>query len=271
MTFAVRSNIALERYMMKPDVRVVLAAAMLSSGFSQAVRAEPTVVEARTIARGAKFLGGFQAPVRITLTDADTGEILARGQTRGTTGDTQRVLTRGAASEGRMATEDSAVFRATLDLDRPRRVTISASGPLSQPQASTTVTSTQWILPGRNLTAGDGWLLEMPGLIVDVTAPSAYQQVKAGTSIRLRASVTMLCGCPISQEGPWRAADTEVEAYVTREGAAPQRISLIFDPEASEFVAGLSDLRPGLYEVEFRAWVQQSNNAGVARTAFFVR
>jgi hypothetical protein len=257
--------------MMNPGVAIALAAALLSSGFASAVRAEPTVVEARTIARGAKFLGGFQAPVRITLTDADTGEVLARGQTSGTTGDTQRIMARGTASERRMATEDSAVFRATLDLDRPRRVTLSASGPLSQPQAATTVTSTQWILPGKNLTASDGWLLEMPGLIVDATAPTAYQQVKAGASIRLRAGVTMLCGCPISQEGPWRAADTEVEAYVTRDGADPQRIGLAFDPGSSEFVAGISDLRPGLYEVEFRAWAQQSNNAGVARTAFFVR
>lgn len=271
MTFVARINIALERYMMKPGVRVVLAVATLSSGFSHAIRAEPTAIEARTIARGAKFLGGFQAPVRITLTDADTGEVLARGQTQGTTGDTQRIMGRSAAGEQPMATEDSAVFRAILDLDRPRRITISASGPLSQPQAATTVTSTQWILPGRNLTAGDGWLLEMPGLIVDVAAPTAYQQVKAGTSIGLRVGVTMLCGCPISQEGPWRAADTEVEAYVTRDGATPQRISLTFDPEESEFVAGISDLRPGLYEVEFRAWAQLSNNAGVARTAFFVR
>ncbi len=271
MTFAARNIIALEYDMMNPGVRVALAAALLSSGYAPAVHAEPTVVEARTIARGAKFLGGFQAPVRITLTDADTGEVLARGQTSGTTGDTQRILGRGAASAGRMATEDSAVFRATLDLDRPRRVTISASGPLSQSLAATTVTSTQWILPGRNLTAGDGWLLEMPGLIVDVAAPTAYQQVKAGTSFRLRVGVTMLCGCPISQEGPWRSADTEVEAHVTRDGADPQRIGLTFDPETSAFVADISDLRPGLYEVEFRAWVQPSNNAGVARTAFFVR
>lgn len=50
-----------------------------------AVHAEPTIVEARAIARGARFIGGFQAPVRITLVDADTGEVRASGQTKGTT------------------------------------------------------------------------------------------------------------------------------------------------------------------------------------------
>lgn len=256
---------------MNPASSVLLAAALLLTGFGPTAHAEPTVVEVRTIARGAKFLGGFQASVRVTLTDADSGDVLASGETKGTTGDTQRIMARDTSAERRMATEDSAVFRATLDLDRPRRVTISASGPLSQPQAATTVTSTQWILPGRHLTAGDGWLLEMPGLIVDVAAPAAYQQVKAGTSVPLRVGVTMLCGCPISKDGPWRAADTEVEALVTRDGIDPQRISLTFDPRVSEFGASISDLQPGLYEVEVRAWAQPSNNAGIARTAFFVR
>lgn len=42
------------------------------------------------IARSAKFLGGYAASVRVTLTGADTGETLAQGMTAGTTGDTQR-------------------------------------------------------------------------------------------------------------------------------------------------------------------------------------
>lgn len=30
-------------------------------------------------------------------------------------------------------------------------------------------------------------------------------------------------------------------------------------------------MAPGLYEIEVRAWMGPTNNAGVARTAFFVR
>lgn len=171
----------------------------------QSARAEPTQVEVRVIARGAKFLGGYAASVRITLTDADTGETLAQGMTAGTTGDTQRIMSGGKDGDGKRASADSAIFRTTLDIDRPRRVTAEVTGPLSQPQATTTATSTQWILPGHDVTAGDGWLIELPGLIIDIADPIAYRWVKAGDTVPLRVGVTMLCGCAISEKGPWRA------------------------------------------------------------------
>ncbi|MGK6321250.1 hypothetical protein [Sphingomonas sp. DT-204] len=248
-----------------------MGVAFLLVGGASPALADPTEIEVRVLARGAKFLGGYQAPVRVILTDADTGEVLAQGLTSGTTGDTQRILSRGDDSGGRLSTPDSAVFRATLDLDRPQRVTASVTGPLSQPQAATTATSTQWILPGRNLTAKDGWLLELPGLIVDVTTPAAYQSVTAGTVVPLRVSVTMLCGCPISPDGPWRVSDTGVEAFVEVDGAPPRRLTLDFDAATSMFGASIQTERPGLHEVEIRAWMGPSNNAGVSRVAFFVR
>ncbi|MDH4743306.1 hypothetical protein OMP43_04675 [Sphingomonas sp. CBMAI 2297] len=235
----------------------------------QPALADPTDVEVRVIARGAKFLGGYAAPVGIVMTDADTGETLARGTTSGTTGDTQRIMAgeRGA----RKSDADSAVFRARLDIDRPRRVTVQVTGPLSQPQAVTTATSTQWILPGHHLTAGDGWLIELPGLIVDIADPMAYQWVKKGETVRLRAGVTMLCGCALSENGPWRASDAEVEAHVTVNGASAGPYKLQFDAASASFGASIPATAPGLYEIEVRAWMGPSNNAGVARAAFFVR
>ncbi|PZU75342.1 MAG: hypothetical protein DI546_09255 [Rhizobium sp.] len=127
------------------------------------------------------------------------------------------------------------------------------------------------MLPGRNVTAGDGWLIELPGLIVDIADPLAYRWTKVEEKVPLRVSVTMLCGCAISQDGPWRASDTEVDAFVTSNGGAPRRIPLRFDPASSLFTANVSAEDAGLYEVEVRAWIAASNNAGVARTAFFVR
>lgn len=232
--------------------------------------AQPTKVEVRVIARGAKFLGGYSASTRVVLTDAETGEILAQGQTSGTTGETRRIMGEANVPGEKRSTEDSAVFRATLDIDHPRRVTLSVTGPLSQPQATTTATSTQWILPGHDLTSGDGWLMELPGLIVGLTHPAAYQWVKAGTTVPLRANVTMLCGCAISDGGTWAASDVAVEAYVTVDGAALGSVALRFDPKSAMFDASLPTAAPGLYEVEVRAWMGKTNNAGIARTAFFV-
>ncbi|WP_160752690.1 hypothetical protein [Qipengyuania algicida] len=237
---------------------------------ASAAQAEPTKVEVRVIARGAKFLGGYRAPVRVTMTDADTGKVLARGFTSGTTGDTQQILSKGKDSGGVISTPDSAVFRTTLNLDRAQRVTVSATGPLSQPQAETTVTSTQWILPGHDLTAGDGWLLEMPGLIVDVASPVAYHAFKVGDTVPLRAGVTMMCGCGISEMGPWRVSDTDVEAYVSVDGGVAERRKLTFDPDTATFGTDIKANKPGLYEVEVRAWMAPSNNAGVSHVSYFV-
>ena len=81
----------------------------------------------------------------------------------------------------------------------------------------------------------------------------------------------MLCGCTISAQGPWRAADTEVELHVTVDGGTPRRYPLRFDPGSGLFGADISVEQSGLHELEVRAWMGPSNNAGVARTAFFVR
>lgn len=249
--------------------RLLGAAAMLLLA-TRSAAAEPTRIDVRVIARGAKFLGGYTTPVRVTLTDADTGETLARGVTSGTTGDTQRIMTGGKDNGGKRASAEAAAFRTTLDIDRPRRITATVTGPLSQAQATTTATSTQWVLPGHNVTAGDGWLIELPGLIVDIADPVAYRWVKTGERVPLRVGVTMLCGCTISQDGPWRVSDTEVEAVVTTNGGAPRRIPLRFDPGAALFTADVPAKEAGLYEVEVTGWVAASNNAGVAHTAFFV-
>ncbi|PZU75341.1 MAG: hypothetical protein DI546_09250 [Rhizobium sp.] len=72
-------------------LRLLGAAAMLLLATRPAT-ADPTTIDVRVIARGAKFLGGYTTPVRVTLTDAETSEMLARGITSGTTGDTQRSM-----------------------------------------------------------------------------------------------------------------------------------------------------------------------------------
>jgi hypothetical protein len=243
--------------------RLLTPAAILLLAIRPAT-AEPTRIDDRVLARGAKFLGGYTTPVRVTLTDADAGETLARGVTSGTTGDTQRIRTCGKDSGGRRASADTAVFRTTLDIERPRRIAATVTGPLSQAQATTSATSTQWVLPGHAVTAGDGWLIELSG-------PIAYRWVTAGETVPLRVGVTMLCGCAISQDGPWRASDTEVEAIVTTNGGASRRLPLRFDPASATFTANMPTQAAGLYEVEVRGWVAARNNASVAHTAFFVR
>lgn len=246
---------------------ITLLSALLTVG---ALGAEPTRVDVRVIASGAKFLGGHAASVQVVLSDADTGEILQRGLTSGGTGETARIMQAGTRARQVLSSADSAVFHGTLDLDRPRRVSLSVTGPLGQPQASSTATSTRWLLPGRHLTAGDGWLVELPGLVVDIASPFAYQRVQVGKSLPLHASVSLLCGCNLSASGPWRIDETEVLVRHVINGKLQPLRPLHFDADTYLFVTDLPVTEAGIHELEVQAWRGRENNAGVARTTFFV-
>lgn len=249
--------------------RTLLAAALLSGALP--ALAESTQVDVRVLASGAKFIGGYSDSARVVLTDADTGEVLARGLPQGTTGDTQRILAGGVDGDKRLSTPDSAVYRATLDLAKPRRVTATVTGPLSQPQAATTVTSTQWLLPGRHVTEGDGWILELPGLVVDLVEPAAFQPTKAGTALPLQVAVTMMCGCALSEDGPWKAGAVEVDYQVTVNGKVQPLQRMRFEAATGRYNATIVPREAGIHEIEVRAWDAEGGNAGVARTTVFVR
>jgi hypothetical protein len=251
-------------------IAVFLLATALSAAAPSA-SAETTHVDVRVLARGAKFMGGYAASARVVLSDVETGEVLAQGLTQGTTGDTQRILAGGVEGDRQLSSPDSGVFRATLDLDHPRHVLASVTGPLSQPQAATTVTSSQWILPGRDVSRGDGWILELPGLIVDLVEPAAFSSAQRDRDVPLQAVVTMMCGCPLSVDGPWRAADTEVEYQVTVNGKRQPLQRMTYDAATGRYTGTMVPRERGIHEIEVRAWEGPHNNAGVARTTVLVR
>ena len=130
--------------------------------------AEPTDITVRVLSKDAKFVGTSMGGVRITLRDAETGERLASGVTAGGTGNTGRIMHQDRGRRASLADASAASFRTTLDLERPRMIEVEAYGPLAQPQAAHRVVSTQWVVPGRGLSAGDGWVLELPGFVVDI-------------------------------------------------------------------------------------------------------
>ncbi len=106
--------------------RLLGAVAMLLLAVRPAA-AEPTKIDVRVIARGAKFSGWLYDARAGDADDADTGEILARGVTSGTTGDTQGHDWR-RDNGGKRADADTAAFRTTLNLDHPRRITATVTG-----------------------------------------------------------------------------------------------------------------------------------------------
>ena len=232
--------------------------------------AEPTEVVVRAISRDAKFIGDSMGGVRITLRDAQSGKILAEGVTGGGTGDTKRLMETAKRREA-LATPEAAAFSATIDIDQPRLVEMEAYGPLGQPQAAITVTSQQWILPGKHIREGNGWMVEMPGFVVDILDPAAASTIKLpAADIKVRANVVMMCGCPTSPGGLWDPNRFQITATIERDGNPLPERPLTYSGTTSQYELSFRPDAAGVYNVVVQAYDATTGNAGVDRTTFTV-
>jgi hypothetical protein len=252
-------------------VNRLLVAALTSIALASAAHAEPTRIDVRVISKGAKFVGTSMGGVAITLRDAASGEVLARGRTAGSTGDTARIMKEPRLHHAPVSTPDAAVFQATLDLAEPVRIEFVAEGPLGQPQATSRVSATQWVVPGKHLTGGDGLRLELPGFVVDVLDPPAHLRLAgAPKTVPLRANVAMMCGCPIEPGGLWDAGAFEVTALLARDGKPAGRVPLAYAGATSQFQASLALDAPGAWEITVYAYDPANGNTGLDRTTVIV-
>lgn len=235
-----------------------LAALALVLAVASTARAEPTAVTVRAIAKDAKFIGDAMGGVAITLTDARTGRRLASGLTTGGTGDTARLMVNPRVRGQALATPAAAAFTATLDIDRPTLVRAEAVGPMGKPDAKVAVSAVQWVLPGKPL-AGDGWVLEFPGLVVEPAWAA-----KPGAPPVVTAKVTLMCGCPIEPGGHWDAARYEVRATLARNGKPAASTALAYAGTASTFSGALPPLPRGRYRLTVTAHNPDTGNTGLA-------
>jgi hypothetical protein len=233
--------------------------------------AEPTPITVRVLSKDAKFVGTSMGGVQVTLRDAHTGEILATGLTQGGTGDTKRLMHGNAGRRAQLSDPSAAKFEATLDLDAPRLIEVEAYGPMAQPQAAHRVLSSQWVIPGKGVTGGDGWVLELPGFAVDVLAPPAHVKLSGADKVDLKANVVMMCGCPIEPGGLWDANKLEVQAVVSRDGKKVASIPLRYAGETSQFVGTVPVDAPGTYDVLVYAYDAGNGNTGADRTTFIAK
>ncbi|MEQ8483984.1 MAG: hypothetical protein RIB46_06445 [Pseudomonadales bacterium] len=231
--------------------------------------AQPTPVTVRVLSHDAKFVGSSVGGALVTLTEADSGRVLAQGVTEGETGDTDLIVRTPRDRRASIVTEGAAGFTAQLDLERPTRIVATAYGPLDFPGSATSVSASRLLLPGQNLTEGDGWLLDLPGLIVELGGlPDAPVRLEDGKSeIPIRARVAMMCGCPIEPDGLWDAAEFEIEAMLERDGRIVRRLPMRYAGEPSEFAGTLLVTKPGNYHVIVTATQPRTGNSGSSRAA----
>ncbi|PWE16399.1 hypothetical protein DDZ18_13335 [Marinicauda salina] len=234
--------------------------------------AEETRVSVFARSADAKFIGDGMGGMTVVLENADTGEVLASGVTRGGTGDTGLLVPETRERYADIVTEDAARFTATLDIERPMRVRATVAGPNGQRQAGAEASQVRWILPGRHLEGDLGWIVEVPGLAVDILSPPAHQYVSGGPeTMEIAANVVFLCGCGTSPEGVWDADALDIVAEVRRDGAVTATHELDYAGERSQYAVEIDASEPGLYTVTVTAFDRRTGNSGADFTSFIIR
>lgn len=234
--------------------------------------AVPTHITVRVRTKDAKFLGSSIGGALITVRDADTGELLAKGKTVGTTGNTDHLMKTPYVRGTVLSDEKSSKITLSIDIDEPRRIEVTAYGPLAQRQSANKASATQWIVPGKHITGGDAWVLEMPGFIVDVLNPPAHVKYKnIPKTVKLAANVTMMCGCPIEPGGIWDADTFEVKAIMKIDGSTKGEFPLQYAGHPSQFNVSLPVTAKGVYEITVYAYDPANGNTGLDKTTFVVK
>lgn len=244
---------------------------MIFIGFMMAaleLQAQETEIMVRVRSGDAKFIGSSIGGAKILIKNAETGEILASGMTEGSTGDTKLIMQEAHSRNQRLTDEETAGFRATLDLEQPVFVTVEAHAPYTKKQARVISSTQLWLLPGKHIT-GEGLVLEVPGFVVDVLSPQTHERISNESQITIKANVVMMCGCPITPDGIWDANQYEISAIISSEGTRVSEVELRAEEKPSTFAAE-TKLEPGNYELLIYAYDPVSGNTGVDRVNFIV-
>lgn len=194
-----------------------------------AAQGTPTRVMVRAVAHDAKIIGSGVGGARITVVNARTGELLARGVQAGGTGSTRRIMVEPRErGEPVYDAEGAAGFLAELALEEPTLVRIEAEGPLGTPHAARRASRTLLLVPGKDV-LGDGVVLTLYGFTVELLEPTSDPSESAGERVPVRARVTMLCGCPTEPGGLWDSDDYTIEArIVDGEGTVLEKAPLSY-------------------------------------------
>jgi hypothetical protein len=152
----------------------------------------PTKVIVRVVARDAQVIGSGVGGALIRIKNLETGEILAQGKQEGGTGDTDRIMVqprrRGETIYG---TFGAASFEAKILLDKPTQVEIYTEAPLAYPQAIQKGSKTLTLIPGKHI-LGEGVIIELNGLIINILSPSPKESLKKEEGVLVRAEIRML-------------------------------------------------------------------------------
>jgi len=210
------------------------------------------------LAQDAKFVGDHTGGAFVILRDARSGKMLATGKTSGGTGDTDRIMHASGRAPVRHS-PDAAAFNAVIDIKRPTLVSLEVDGPADSPQSATKVTSMRWLMPGEPLVAGDGWLVELPGLVITPTV------ARTDTGTAVEAKVELMCGCPITPGGTWNASDYRVTASSWKGDTELGSVDLSFSASPGIYRGELNGHLPPRARIVIFARNLKTGNSGLVQ------
>jgi hypothetical protein len=205
-------------------VSVILAAAVPAT--ADVSLSVPTPIVVRVVASRAMALGDNVGGAAVTIRDVDTGAVLAAGRQTGPSGDAKSIMqTPHMLMEPVYSVRESASFTTELQLSKPTLVEVVGEGPLKFPQAIRRASKTVLLNPGKAVT-GDGIIVELNGLLVNIEAPTADRPLGIGDEGTLRATVKMLCGCIVEPFGVWDSRKMDLYGELRLGEKVVQRIDL---------------------------------------------
>lgn len=245
-----------------------------------------TSILVRVQAKGGKFLADDIGGAEVMIRDSLTGERLGGGLVQGTdSGNLASSYTAGAspsvivtpgdppAVQWLIPDETTSHLKVDLPIRRPTLLEISAWGPLGGLQSAHRVTATQWIVPGQKLDQPPGFILLIPGLIVQVLSPPTHLTLTSlPQTVSFEANVAMMCGCPIADGEPWLPADFDITASIGPAGQpAGTVVPLAYTGTTSLFSGTWQVAQSGFYQAAVTAIQKSTGNTGTGTVTFFVK
>ena len=244
-----------------------------------------TRVLVRVQAKGGKFLGPDAGYSQVTLRDAASGNVLAQGIASGGSGNLSGTFHPSATRQAIVTTQSTgaqsllwlsampptippaAGFAATLDLDAPTLVQLTADALTGGKPNGHSVTETMWLTPSADLSAEPGVVLVIPGLIVNVLSATV-----AGSSLSVTAWASMMCGCKIDPTLPWLPTEFAVTTSVADASGNPVAQATLAFQTTSTFGTAqpISLPGPGTYTLAVEAVQPAEGNVGSASTRITV-
>lgn len=223
-----------------------------------------TKISVRALAFGGKFIGQHVGFARIDIYGPENPDVpLASGLTdqglvenTDGSGVTALIMNQPYPWGYPVRADQATEFAAEIPLVEPTILTFVAT---SVQDSRISASCHRLVLPGVPLTGGMAVVMVIPGLLTELTEPTAGASITEGTPTTITAQVRMMCGCLIDNLF-WPVANFNVQAIISH-GRKTQALTMSYTGTPSLFATSYAFPSPGEYEIRIVA-TEMNGNSG---------